>query len=132
MTKESICRIKTYIQAEVNDAALYRALAEKTECGSDRKLLLEIADDEELHAKRLSAIYGSVTGACFFPRPKEPEVCGSFSAVIRRRVIDESGDFRKYQREARFARCFPILADAYSDASADENVHALRLLNMLP
>lgn len=123
-------KLGTYINAELSDSALYRELARIAPNEQDRKLLLEFADDEQAHADEFKRIYRLFYGRNFIPDVKKPQIVNSYREILRDRVLDESGDFRKYG-EQYASTDNPTLKNAYYRARTDENVHALRLLYML-
>jgi len=55
---------------------------------------------------------------------------GDYREILMDRVLDESGDYRKYAEQYRNTGN-KELQDAFIKASTDENVHALRLLYLL-
>ncbi|MGN0383189.1 MAG: hypothetical protein ACI4DS_02885 [Eubacterium sp.] len=60
-----------------------------------------------------------------------PNLQGNYKDILRDRVLDESGDFRKYGEQYLSTNCNQRLKEAYYRARTDEAVHALRLLYML-
>lgn len=124
-------KLQMYISAELGDAALYRALAQSAPSEPDRQLLLEFAGDEQSHAETFKRIYRTLTGRSYNPVVNPPVLTGTYRDVLRERVLDESGDFRKYGEQYITTVNNNMLRDAYYRARTDENVHALRLLYML-
>jgi len=123
-------KLQMYIAAELRDAALYRALAEKTDDIENRQLLLEFADDEQSHAQTFQNVYRRLAGRRYHPDIPVPEIVGNFHDIIRDRIIDESGDFRKYALDYHSVKDNDLLRDAFFRAHIDEGVHAFRLLFM--
>lgn len=124
-------RLRMYIDAETSDAALYRELAKKAPTEADKKLLLEFSEDEHTHAETFSRIYRRITGQTYAPEAKPTVLEGTFAEILRDRVLDESGDYRKYGIQYLLAQNSRMLREAFYRARTDENVHALRLLDML-
>lgn len=124
-------RLQTYIDAELGDAILYRKLANMAPNNDDMQLLLEFSNDEQKHADTFKQIYRKMTGKNYDPIIKPPVLTGSYKDILRDRVLDESGDFRKYGEQYINTDKNPALKKAYYLARTDENVHALRLLYML-
>jgi len=124
-------KLQMYINAELSDAALYRELSKIAPNDTDRQLLLEFSEDEQAHADEFKRIYRTLTGRSYHPVVKPLVLTDSFDAILRDRVIDESGDFRKYGEQYIQTDRNDMLKDAYYRARTDENVHALRLLSML-
>lgn len=124
-------KLQMYIDAELKDSALYRELAKIAPNETDRQLLTEFADDEQSHAETFKRIYRTLTGRSYNPEIAPPEIAGDYYDILRERVLDESGDFRKYGEQYLETTRNDMLRDAYYRARTDENVHALRLLYML-
>lgn len=124
-------KLQMYIDAELGDAALYKDLAKIAPSEGYRQLLLEFSEDEQSHANTFKKIYRMMFGRTYSPIVKEPVLTGSFEDILRDRVLDESGDFRKYGEQYIQTQRNDMLKDAYYRARTDENVHALRLLYML-
>ncbi len=122
---------RAYIEAETKDAELYRELSKIAQNAEFRQLLLQFSDDEQLHADLFGSIYKKMTGKTYSPEIMKPVFTGSFFDILRERVIDESGDYRKYAEKYIDTQKNEALKDAYYRARTDENVHALRLLYML-
>jgi len=124
-------KLETYIKAELGDAALYKELSKIAPNDEDRKLLMEFSADEQSHADEFKRIYTMLTRKSFNPEIKTPVISDSYKNVLRERVLDESGDFRKYGEQYLQENVNTMLKDAYYRARTDENVHALRLLYMI-
>jgi len=124
-------KLETYIKAELGDAALYKELSKIAPNDEDRKLLLEFSADEQSHADEFKRIYTMLTRKTFNPEIKMPVISDSYKNILRERVLDESGDFRKYGEQYLQENVNIMLKDAYYRARTDENVHALRLLYMI-
>lgn len=128
---EIAVRLRTYIDAELKDSALYKALSMMAPNDDDRQLLMEFAEDERNHAITFQRLYRSMTGRSYNPTIGTPQIIGSYKDILRERVIDESGDFRKYGEQYLQTKHSEDLKNAFYRARTDENVHALRLLYML-
>lgn len=124
-------KLQTYINAELGDAALYRELSKNTPNENDRQLLLEFAEDEQSHADEFKKLYRRLTGRSYNPEVKPVELKGTYREILHNRILDESGDFRKYGEQYIMSKQNDELKDAYYRARTDENVHALRLLYIL-
>lgn len=124
-------KLQMYIKAELGDAALYRELAKIAPDEEDRQLLLEFAEDEQSHAEEFQRIYRIMTGRSYNPTIEPPVLQNTFKEILRERILDESGDFRKYGLQYIQTNRNSMLKDAYYRARTDENVHALRLLYIL-
>lgn len=124
-------KLEMYITAEMGDSALYKELAEIAPNEEFKKLLLEFSADEQSHADTFKSIYRRMFGKVYNPIIEKPKLEGSFNDILRDRVLDESGDFRKYGEQYITTHNNVMLKNAYYRARTDENVHALRLLYML-
>lgn len=124
-------KLRMYIDAELGDAALYRKLATIAPNNTDRQLLLEFAANEQMHAARFKNIYKKMTGISYDPVVPVPEITGSYKEILHDRILDESGDYRKYGEQYLITKRNTALKNAYYLARTDENVHALRLIYML-
>lgn len=126
-----IQNLQEYIKAEMGDSELYKELAKMAPDDEDRKLLLEFSEDEQTHANTFKRIYRMLTNRNYNPVIAPPILTLPYEDILRDRVIDESGDFRKYGEQYLQTDRPNILKEAYYIARTDENVHALRLLDML-
>lgn len=124
-------KLQIYINAELGDAALYRKLANMAPYLGYRDLLNDMAEDEQTHADDFKAIYKTLTGKSYNPPIPVPELNGTFEEILRDRVLDESGDYRKYGNQYIITENNSALKTAYYKARTDENLHALHLLYML-
>ncbi|SDO06807.1 ferritin family protein [Acetanaerobacterium elongatum] len=129
MVQTTCQRLRTYIDAELKDAALYRELAKKAPV-DDAMMLLEFAQDEQRHAEEFQCIYQTMNGCPYAPNVQAPNLNAPYRDILLRRVLDESNDYRKYGDQNLLCPNSP-LRNAYCQAQTDENVHALRLLYML-
>ena len=127
-TKE---KLQETIAAELGDAIFYRRMADMTEDESARKLLAELSSDEQRHADMFGRIYKAMFGKVYLPQAPEHDFSKSFDELLRRRVLSESADFRKYALDWLSPSANRMLRDACFRASVDENVHALTVLCLL-
>ena len=123
-------RLQTYISAELHDSALYYELSKVAPTEDDRQLLMEFSEDEQSHAEMFKRIYRNMTGRSYNPVVPPVVLNGSYRDILRDRILDESGDYRKYSEQYLITKN-TRLKDAYFKAKTDENVHALRLLYLL-
>ena len=130
MDRELQLRLQNYIDAETVDAQLYRALSRIAPDEDARQLLMEFSEDEAGHAAEFRQIYKNLFGRNYSPEVKPPDISMPYRDMLLDRVIDESGDFRKYGQQY-IVTLNPVLKNAYYTARTDENVHALRLLYLL-
>ncbi len=123
--------LQTYIKAELGDAELYRELAQMAPDEMEMNLIMEMAADEQSHADEFKLIYKDLTGEIYRPNIPPVKVTMPFADILRDRVIDESGDFRKYMHAHQKYFNDETLREAFFNAGVDENVHVVRLLNFL-
>lgn len=124
-------KIREYIEDEWSDAAYYRLLANLCPNPSLKQILLEFSQEETKHAAQLQAYYRKISGRQYSKKEQgeyrfEPE----FSANMRLRVEHEMLDYRRYNSQSLELGCRHC-RDFFSRLSADEMVHATRLLNLL-
>lgn len=124
-------KLQEYIKAEIGDSALYNLLSKIAPFDMDKKLLGEFSKDELSHANEFRKIYKEITGQDYDPPISMPKLSGNYRDVLRNRVLDESGDFRKYGEQYLITNDNEALKNAYYRARTDEAVHALRLLYLL-
>lgn len=124
-------RLRTYIEAEMQNSALYQALSTMAPDDDDRQLLLEFSEDDDRHASAFRGIYRAMTGRSYHPTIGAPQLVGAYPDILRERVLAESGDYRKYGEQYLLAKNNEELRNAFYHALIDDNVHALRILYML-
>ncbi|MEG1551318.1 MAG: ferritin family protein [Oscillospiraceae bacterium] len=124
--------LQTYITAELGDAALYIALSKIAPTEMAKKLLLEFSADEKSHADMFNKIYSQITGRKFEPTIPPIVLSGTYCDILKDRILDESGDYRKYDRHfVNTNKNMSALRWTYYLAKTDENVHAIRLMYLL-
>ena len=129
--KPLIERLKEYVNDELSDSMYYDILSERAPNEQQMKLLLEFSSDEKTHAETFARAITMMTGKKYvLPFVNRPIIPSDYDEALRKRVINESGDFRKYGDEYLEATT-PFLKNAFYKARTDENVHALRILDML-
>src|SRR5574344_856772 len=124
-------KLESFINAELKDALLYKTLANSAPNSQAKMLLLEFAQDEENHAQNFRYLYKCITGREYFPQEPEVKIEGSFKDILRERILDESADYRKYGEQYLETNNNYKLKRAYYRARTDENVHALRIIDIL-
>lgn len=126
-----INKIEAIIRNELSDAELYRKLAQIAPNETQKKLMLEIAADEQAHADEFKLIYRDLTGEIYRPNIEPIDIDTSYEDILRDRVIVEADDFRRYMYEYQEYFTDESLREAFYLAAIDENVHALKLLDLL-
>lgn len=127
MKSETLQKLKTYIKAELGNSMLYRVLARMAPDRNGKQLLMEFAEDEQAHAEKFQKIYRNMTGRSYNPEIEPPDISMGYRKIVLDRILDESGDFRKYNRDYAEECKNMKLKKAYYNAAVDENVHAQRL-----
>lgn len=123
--------LESYITAEINDSLLYRELAKIAGNANSNQLLNEMAEDEATHATLFAKLYEDYYKKKFQPAiPPIHILKKDFPYIIADRILDESGDYRKYDMEMQNQTGMPI-RNILHRASVDENVHAHRLAEIL-
>lgn len=119
--------IAKIVCAEMADACFYRALAAALPA-KERRCLLEIAQDENKHAKTLSAIYFLLQGQRLCPE-RPPRFCPScLTEELRKRWREELAAAERYEK---LAGQMPEFASTFRCLAADEKRHAQMILCLL-
>lgn len=130
-TSVVVQNLESFIEAEMRDAELYTTLARQAPNENAREILTEIAEDEQGHSNEFKRIYRMLTGRRFTAQVNPIQLTDTYENILRERIIDESGDYRKYGEQYIMTRQNIPLSDAYFKAMLDENVHALRIIYLL-
>ena len=130
MDRSVIMNLQEYITEEMTAELIYKELARMAPCEQDRQLLLEFAEDERNHAEDFKKIYRNMTGRRYEPTIMPIVLTQPYREILRERVLDESGDFRKYGEQYLMTQPSE-LKDVFYLARTDEGVHAWRLLYLL-
>lgn len=120
-------KLSEYINSELLDAEIYKALAKTAQNEEAFKKLTEIAEDEISHAEMFAQIYKIMTGYMFQPDVAKLPALGSFKSAIKSRILDEIADSKKYHADAIENHDKFRLRNAFLKASHDEAMHALIL-----
>lgn len=123
-------QLQEYIYNELSNVAFYHALADIAPNEDDRKQLLEIANDEQSHADQIKKFYQSIMGYSYDPIVPPVELDGSYQDILRRLVLKESEDFRKYDQQYIDAKNLN-LKKIFRKIRTDENVHTTKLIYLL-
>ncbi|QIB70286.1 ferritin-like domain-containing protein [Aminipila butyrica] len=130
MDKRLIEVLQTYIRTELLDAAFYRELALMAPDEAQRDFILQIAADEQSHADDFKILYRQLTGENYHPDLPPVRLEGPYNQILRDRVVDEISDYQKYMYEQQEYFYESSLREAFLRAAVDENVHAVRLLEL--
>ena len=125
-TIELLTKLEEYITDETNDSLYYYRLGELAPEEEDRSIILGFARDEAMHASNFKILYRLLTGTV----PPEPVVVepqiDNFEEGVERRILAESGDFRKYAMDyVEYHE--PPVCDLFYLTSVAEGQHAMRL-----
>lgn len=123
-----LCR---FIETELEVRRSYLAFARCAPNPNARRILREIAAEEEGHARRLMGVYYMITGQCYRPdismgRMEIPAWC----ELLRRCYHAETCSGYRYQQAAQETRDV-CLSHILAQISADEYRHAAQLLRLL-
>lgn len=125
-TIELLTKLEDYITDETNDSLYYLRLAELAPEEEDKAIILGFASDEAAHASNFKILYRLLTGTV----PPEPVIVvpqiDDFEEGVERRILAESGDFRKYAMDYTEYNEPPI-CDLFYLTSVAEGQHAMRL-----
>ena len=123
-----LCR---FIEEELEDRRSYLAFARCAPHPNARRILREIAAEEEGHARRLMAVYYMITGQCYRPNISTGRVeIPAWCELLRRRYHAETCGGRHYQQAAQETQDV-CLSHSLAQLSADEYRHAAQLLRLL-
>ena len=125
---DRLCR---FIEEELEDRRRYLAFARCAPHPNARRILRELAAEEEGHARRLKGVYYMITGQCYRPdiamgRIEIPGWC----ELLRRCYHAETCGGYRYQQAAQETRDV-CLSHILAQISADEYRHAAQLLRLL-
>lgn len=120
-------KLSKYINSELLDAEIYKALAKAAQNEEASKKLMEIAEDEASHAEMFAQLYKIMTGYTFQPEVAKLPALASFKSAIKARIADEIADSKKYHAEALENHDKFRLRNAFLKASHDEAMHAMIL-----
>jgi len=120
-------QLREWIDHEWEDAALYRHLAGCLPPCAQR-YLLEMATDEQGHARRLSAHYYAATGGCVERQGGYTPVCCPME-TLRRQYAAELTGAQAYGDASRCAE--GMLAELLDELSRDEARHSRMVMQLL-
>lgn len=120
-------QIMELLEHELADACTYRTLAQRA--GGDlRRCLLQLAGEEQRHARKLEAVYYLMTGRKPCPdRPKSPCVA-CLNEELRRRYDAEIQGAAQYHKLADGAGSF---AQTFHCLGLEEERHSRMILRLL-
>lgn len=121
--------IKESIADEIKSMQIYRTLANDSSNADLKQLFLNLMNDEQRHVHLLQSMYYDKTGEHYTPivSPVNPNTHAE--ELIDIQIENEINDLQKYNRAANLASN-ERFSKLFSQIANDENVHALRLLNL--
>ena len=123
--------IRTFIEDELDDRRIYLSYARCAPQMEARRVMRQLAVEEQAHARRLMGVYYIITGECY-----RPAVCAAKSEMLpwcqalRQRYQAETCGAYQYQRAAQETEDV-CLSHILAQISADEYRHATTLLRLL-
>ncbi|MDD6489769.1 MAG: ferritin-like domain-containing protein [Clostridia bacterium] len=124
-------KLQSYINSELHDAEVYRILAKSAPNEDIRNILMRFADNEQAHADEFTRIYKMMTGYSFEPEPVPITESGSYRAILKNRILDETKDAEKYRKDYLQTHDNFNLKRALFNAFNDEMRHAVEILYIL-
>jgi|GEM_PF-5314378 len=118
------------IMDEMSDAAYYRAMEKFAPDYEAKDILLNVAADEERHAKELIKAYESLFGCRYeYPKPPKPMI-KDYRKSLEERFHEEMNACKKYKE---YYLCSPNqrLRDLWFDLQQDECSHAKYMLFLM-
>ena len=121
------CQVMELLEDELMDACTYQVLANRTK-KNVRQTLMQLAREEQMHYRKLEAVYYLMTGSRPCPdRPKTPRVACT-NEELRKRYQAEIEGAQRYCCLAEKAGSF---APVFRCLSRDEERHAHMILCLL-
>ncbi len=121
-----IANLTKAINGEYSAIHCYEKLAGQTNNSNIKKQIEEIRQDEMRHYQTFSYIYQAITGKQ--PTPKRTEKCpAQFLSGLHAAFLDEQKTVDFYHEVARNT-VDPVIRDAFTQAAADEQNHAVWFL----
>lgn len=113
------------IDDERRDSATYYFAARRA--GEDAALLRRTAQEESGHAKKLSALYFLLTGAC----PPATRLPGTYPGDLRTLLAQRyQGELEGAAGYRAAAEQYPLHAALFNQLAEDEQLHAQRILEL--
>ena len=120
--------LQQFIQAELQDAATYRALARRGRSGSR---FATLASQERRHAKRLSTAYFLISGVRYLPADRAaPRLESTYLGTLRARFQAEQRGEAVYRAAAEHCQD-PCLQALYLELAEEELGHSRVLRDIL-
>ena len=92
-------KLGEYINSELHDAQLYKALSRSAPNDRDKEIFEEFSDDCSDNAQEFTKLYKLMTGTAFVPAPTHLSENGSYRNILRSRIREEIRLSKKYRRE---------------------------------
>lgn len=88
--------IETYIGNEINDSLFYCELSHKAPDTAAKSILIELSNDEKLHAQSFTQAYYYLTGRMYVPQTPSQIDVPDYEEGLRSRILAETGDYKEY------------------------------------
>ncbi len=121
--------IKESIIDEYKAIQTYHALVNASKIPELRQLFSQLESDEQRHVHLLESLYYSITGESFHPNISPIDPNKHAEELIDIQIENEIDDIAKYSRAANTTKN-DNLKKVFQQIANDENIHALRLLNL--
>lgn len=118
-----------FIKDELYDGLFYTAMAEIAPDSDAKQILLQIADEENSHAKNLMREFYRLTGKNYQAKNDFEEI-PPFRNALTERIKVEIHGFKTYYKQSLNAPN-RILGNLFSETAAEEAEHAMLLLMLL-
>ncbi len=131
--KESMLaeRLDKYVKQELTGAKYFRQLADLTKSAEQKNILLEIAQNQDIHAKDFARYIPEITGKEYLlPEVPEPVLPSDFKEAVRAGFKNLTDTFEEYAAEYIYARK-ESLKKLFYKSGIEDNVNAERLLLLL-
>ena len=123
-------RLQDYIEAEQNDEALYRAMADIAPNEEERRIFLEIAENERRHADSFLKIYLAMTGQNYTPRAYPRTLEGPYRFALRQLLLNEHRTFQEYHRQFMKTDNMELKSVCY-EAGRNKSTHIQKLISLM-
>lgn len=118
--------ILTYIEKELRDGFFYNELALKAPTPATKEILIELGNDEMIHAENFTQAYYYLTGKMYVPKSHIKIDVPGYEEALKIRILAEAGDYRQYG-EAYMEAPNKYLRDLFFTIKMIEASHARRV-----
>lgn len=121
--------IKKAIMDEYKAIQTYHTLINASNIPELKQLFTKLESDEQRHVNLLESMYYELTGESYHPSIAPMDSNKHAEALIDDSIENEINDVEKYNKAANITHN-EHFKKIYQQIANDENVHALRLLNL--